>query len=107
MRASSGAQVRRTPVDDASCFQANDRWTGVFTAQGEAPIRAALKERVARLDPERVRQVPPGTIVNLAHVASIWRDLAGRVPIVLRPRPGQLPVSRALAHRSRQKRGWR
>ncbi|MEO8487628.1 MAG: LytTR family DNA-binding domain-containing protein [Betaproteobacteria bacterium] len=102
VRASVGAEVRLIPVDDVSYFQANDKYTSVFTAEGEALIRTPLKELLAGLDPDRFWQVHRGTIVNLAHVAATTRDLAGRVSIALKRRPEKVAVSRAFAHRFRQ-----
>lgn len=102
VRASAGAQVRLIPVDEVCYFQANDKYTSVFTAEGEALIRTPLKELLAQLDPDRFWQVHRGTIVNLAHVAATTRDLAGRVSIALRSRPEKLAVSRAFAHLFRQ-----
>lgn len=102
IRASVGAQVRMIPVDEVCYFQANDKYTSVFTPDGEALIRTPLKELAAQLDPDRFWQVHRGTIVNLAHVASTARDLAGRVFIALRARPEKVAVSRAFAHLFRQ-----
>jgi len=102
IRASVGAQVRLIPVDDVCYFQANDKYTSVFTADTEALIRTPLKELAAQLDPERFWQVHRGTIVNVSHVATTTRDLAGRVSIALRSRPEKVAVSRAFAHRFRQ-----
>lgn len=102
IRASSGAEVRLIPVDEVCYFQANDKYTSVFTAEGESLIRTPLRELLAGLDPERFWQVHRGTIVNLAEVASATRDLAGRVSIALRARPEKVAVSRAFAHRFRQ-----
>jgi DNA-binding LytR/AlgR family response regulator len=89
-------------VGDVCYFEANDKYTSVFTADGEALIRTPLKDLLAQLDPDRFWQIHRGTIVNLAHVATTTRDLAGRVKVKLRTRPETLAVSRAYAHRFRQ-----
>ena len=102
IRASVGNEVRLISVDDVCYFEANDKYTSVFTADAEALIRTPLKELVARLDPDRFWQVHRGTVVNLAHVATTTRDLAGRVTISLRDRRERVAVSRAYAHRFRQ-----
>jgi DNA-binding LytR/AlgR family response regulator len=94
--------VRLIPVDEVCYFQANDKYTSVFTADTEALIRTPLKELAAQLDPERFWQVHRGTIVNLSHVATTTRDLAGRVSIALKSRPEKVAVSRAFAHKFRQ-----
>jgi DNA-binding LytR/AlgR family response regulator len=102
IRASVGNQVRVIAVDDVSYFQANDKSTSVFTADGEALIRTSLRELSDQLDPQRFWQIHRGTIVNVAHVAATSRDLAGRTLIKLKARPETLLVSRAFAHRFRQ-----
>jgi len=102
IRASVGAEVRLIAVDDVCYFQANDKYTSVFTKDGEALIRTPLRALVDSLDPVRFWQVHRGTIVNVAHVASTTRDFAGRVSLVLRHREEPVAVSRAFAHRFRQ-----
>jgi DNA-binding LytR/AlgR family response regulator len=102
IRASVGQQVRLIPVDDVCYFQANDKYTSVFTKDGEALIRTALRELAEGLDPNRFWQVHRGTIVNLAHVSATSRDFAGRVSLTLKTRTETIAVSRAFAHRFRQ-----
>ena len=102
IRASVGNQVRLVAVGDVSYFQANDKYTSVFTADGEALIRTSLRELSDQLDPQRFWQIHRGTIVNVAHVAATTRDLGGRTVIKLKARPETLVVSRAFAHRFRQ-----
>ena len=102
IRASAGNEVRLISVDDVCYFEANDKYTSVFTADGEALIRTPLKELVAQLDPDRFWQVHRGTVVNLAHIATTTRDLAGRVTIALRNRRERVAVSRAYAHLFKQ-----
>jgi DNA-binding LytR/AlgR family response regulator len=102
IRASAGAQVRLIAVEDVSYFQANDKYTSVFTQEGEALIRTPLKELGEQLDPDRFWQVHRGTIVNLGHVSATMRDLTGRISLTLKTRPEKVAVSRAYAHRFKQ-----
>jgi DNA-binding LytR/AlgR family response regulator len=102
IRALVGEHVRLVSVDDVCYFQSNDKYTSVFTAEGEALIRTPLKELAEQLDPSRFWQVHRGTIVNVAHVASTARDLSGRISLTLRSRRETLAVSRAYAHRFKQ-----
>ena len=102
VRASIGQQVRLIPIDDVCYFQANDKYTSVFTQEGEALIRTPLRELAGELDPNRFWQVHRGTIVNLAHVAVTTRDFAGRITLTLKTRPESVAVSRAFAHRFKQ-----
>jgi DNA-binding LytR/AlgR family response regulator len=102
IRASVGNEVRLIAIDEVCYFKANDKYTSVFTTQGEALIRLPLKELAEQLDSQRFWQIHRATIVNLGAVASTTRDLAGRVPLRLKSRPEMLAVSRAFAHRFRQ-----
>ena len=102
IRAAIGNQVRLIAIEEVCYFQANDKYTSVFTREGEALIRTSLKELAEQLDPARFWQIHRSTIVNLAHVASSTRDLSGRIQIRLKSRPEMLSVSRAFAHRFRQ-----
>jgi len=102
IRASSGSQVRLIAVEDVSYFQANDKYTSVFTEEGEALIRTPLKELGEQLDPNRFWQVHRGTIVNLGHVSATTRDLAGRIALTLKTRPEKVAVARAYAHLFKQ-----
>ena len=102
IRAAVGAQVRLIPVDDVCYFQANDKYTSVFTADGEALIRTPLKELYEQLDPRTFWQVHRGTIVNVRDIATTTRDLTGRVTLTMKRRPEPVAVSRAYAHLFRQ-----
>ena len=102
IRASAGSQVRLIAVEDVCYFQANDKYTSVFTTEGESLIRTPLKELGDQLDPNRFWQVHRGTIVNLAHVGATSRDLTGRISLTLKTRPEKVAVSRAFAHLFKQ-----
>jgi DNA-binding LytR/AlgR family response regulator len=102
IRASTGQQVRLIAVEDVCYFQANDKYTSVFTADGEALIRTPLKELADQLDAQQFWQVHRGTIVNIRFVATTIRDLTGRVTLTLKSRPEKVAVSRAYAHLFKQ-----
>ncbi len=102
IRASRGAEVMLIDVDDVTCFQANDKYTSVFTAEGESLIRTPLKELATQLDESHFWQVHRGTIVNVRHIAATTRDLAGRVLLRMKTRPEPVQVSRAYAHLFKQ-----
>jgi DNA-binding LytR/AlgR family response regulator len=102
IRASVGVQVRLIAVDDVAYFRANDKYTSVFTSDGEALIRTSLRDLSDQIDPQRFWQIHRSTIVNVAHVASTMRDLSGHTLIRLKTRSETLTVSRAFAHRFRQ-----
>jgi DNA-binding LytR/AlgR family response regulator len=102
IRASTGPHVRLIAVDEVVYFQANDKYTSVFTADGEALIRTPMKDLCDQLDPKRFWQVHRGTIVNVAHIATTTRELTGRVTLTLKGRSDKVVVSRAYAHLFKQ-----
>jgi len=102
IRAAVGAQVRLIAVDDVCYFEANDKYTSVYTSEGEALIRTPLKELADQLDPQRFWQIHRSTIVNVAQVATTLRDVGGRTRLKLKSRSETLAVSRAYAHLFRQ-----
>ena len=102
VRASVGSDVRLVPVEEVCYFQAADKYTAVFTADGELLIRTAIKELVAQLDPEQFWQVHRGTVVNVRQIVAARHDALGRVNLRLRDRKETVAVSRGHAHLFRQ-----
>jgi len=102
IRASRGTQVVLIDVEDVCYFRANDKYTSVFTAEGESLIRTPLKELAEQLDTNRFWQVHRGTIVNVRHIATTTRDLSGRITLTMKKRPETVAVSRAYAHLFKQ-----
>jgi DNA-binding LytR/AlgR family response regulator len=91
--ASVGKETRLILVDDVAYFQADNKYTVVMTAEGEALVRTPIRELLDALDPKIFKQIHRSTIVNMKAVASISRDDSGRGTIRLRNRPETLPVS--------------
>ena len=91
--ASAGRETRLILVDDVAYFRADNKYTVVMTAEGEAVIRKPIRELLAALDPAHFRQIHRSTIVNLKAIASIVRDDTGRGVVRLKQRPETLTVS--------------
>lgn len=91
--ASVGKETRLILVEDVAYFRADDKYTVVVTADGEALIRKPIRDLLEVLDPAIFKQVHRSTIVNVKAVAAITRDDAGRGMLRLRNRPETLPVS--------------
>ena len=98
IKASLGATMRLIPVDEICYFRAEDKYTRVVTADGDALIRKTIKELFEELDPESFWQVHRGTIVNLRAIARVERDHRDQPLIVLKHRKESLMVSRTFAH---------
>jgi len=99
IRASLGASMRVIAVDDVVYFQAEDKYTKVATADGEALIRKSIKELYEELDHDAFWQIHRGTIVNLQAIGRVDRDWRDQPVIVLKARDEKLTVSRTFAHR--------
>ena len=99
IRASLGASMKMIAVDDVLYFRAEDKYTKVVTAEGEALIRKPIKDLYEELDPESFWQIHRSAIVNLRAIARVDRDWRGEPVIVLKGRDETLAVSRTFAHR--------
>jgi DNA-binding LytR/AlgR family response regulator len=97
IKASRGSEVDLIMVGDVSYFQAEAKYTTVYTATREAIIRASIKELVNDLDPSRFWQIHRSTIVNVEAIETVTRGISG-VRVKLRSRPERLPVSDAHRH---------
>jgi DNA-binding LytR/AlgR family response regulator len=99
IRASLGNTIRMIASDEVVYFQAEDKYTKVVTADGEALIKKPIKELFEELDPETFWQIHRGTIVNLRAIARVERDWRDQPVILLKGRAEKLTVSRTFAHR--------
>jgi DNA-binding LytR/AlgR family response regulator len=98
IKASLGASMRLIPVDEVLYFHAEDKYTKVITAEGEALIRKTIKDLFDELDAQLFWQIHRGTIVNLRAIARVDRDYRDQPLIILKTRPEKLVVSRTFAH---------
>jgi len=93
--ASTGKETRLILVDDVVYFHADNKYTVVVTADGEALLRKPIRELLDLLDPAVFKQIHRSTIVNLKAIASITRDETGRGTVKLKKRQETLTVSQA------------
>ena len=91
--ASAGKDTRLIMIEDVAYFRADNKYTVVMTAEGEALIRKPIRELLDALDPEMFKQIHRSTIVNMKAIAAITRDETGRGTLRLRNRPETLAVS--------------
>jgi DNA-binding LytR/AlgR family response regulator len=102
INASVGQNLRLITVEEVHYFQADNKYTRVVTADGEALIRKPLKELVDELDPNQFWQIHRSTLVNVATIAGVTRDFRGRMLVKLRKREETLLVSDTYSHLFRQ-----
>lgn len=102
IRASVGASVRLIPVEQVHYLRAEDKYTLVAWAEGEALIRKSIRELAEELDPARFVQTHRSVIVNLSCVSEVVRGVNETADLHLRGRSEVLPVSRNYLHHFRQ-----
>ncbi|HQR22883.1 MAG TPA: LytTR family DNA-binding domain-containing protein [Burkholderiaceae bacterium] len=102
INASVGQNLKLITVDEITYFQADNKYTRVVTAEGEALIRKPLKELVEELDANQFWQIHRSTLVNATAIAGITRDFRGRMMVKLKTRPETLLVSDSYTHLFRQ-----
>jgi DNA-binding LytR/AlgR family response regulator len=95
LTASSGNTTRLILVDDVLYFRADNKYTTVATAAGDAILRKPIKDLLDVLDPNSFKQIHRATIVNLRAIDSIVRDDTGRGHLKLKARPETLTVSQS------------
>jgi DNA-binding LytR/AlgR family response regulator len=93
LTASAGRETRLIMVDDVIYFRADNKYTTVVTADGEALLRKPIRELLDVLDPTTFKQIHRSTLVNLKAIASVVRDDSGKGTLRLRQRPETLAVS--------------
>ena len=102
IRAAHGKETRLIPIDDVIYFQSNDKYTSVFTHDGESLIRTSLRELRDGLDEQRFWQIHRGVIVAASAIAATHTDFRGRLMVKLKGRTEQLVVSRNYTDQFRQ-----
>lgn len=98
----AGREIRFIAVDDVLCFEADQKYVAVVTADGESLITTPLKELLAGLDPNVFWQVHRGTIVNVGAIAAVERHAGGKLEIRLKSSARRLAVSDRYGHLFRQ-----
>ncbi len=94
IRAAQGGETRLIPIDEVVYFQSNDKYTSVFTPDGESLIRTPLRDLKDQLDPALFWQIHRSTVVAARHIAGTKVDFRGRLMVKLKGRTEQLVVSR-------------
>lgn len=94
IHAAHGGETRLIAIDEVIYFQSNDKYTSVFTQDGESLLRTPLREIQEQLDPTRFWQIHRSTIVAVKSIAGTKRDFRARLLVKLKGRSEELVVSR-------------
>lgn len=102
IRAAHGKETRLIPIEEVLYFQSNDKYTSVFTLEGESLIRTPLRELRDGLDEQRFWQIHRSVIVAASAIAATHTDFRGRLMVRLKGREELLVVSRNYTDQFRQ-----
>lgn len=102
LRAGSGDSVHLIDVAEVDRFEATDKYTTVHVGPREWLIRTPLKELEQQLDPQAFWRIHRGTLVRVAAIREVRRDLMGRLWVALHGSDRPVAVSRSYAHLFRQ-----
>ncbi len=94
----NGRRSRLIATDKVSYFKADQKFTAVFSREGEALINKSLKSLTEELDPEQFWRIHRSTIVNVSQIDEVRRTKTGRGSVRLKDRPEVLTVSRPYLH---------
>lgn len=102
LRAGQGETVQLIDVNEVDRFEAADKYTTIHVGDKEWLIRTALKDLERQLAPDAFWRIHRGTLVRVAAIRAVRRDLMGRLWVELKNSGKALPVSRTYAHLFRQ-----
>jgi DNA-binding LytR/AlgR family response regulator len=99
VQAGDGRNLRLVMLADVLYFRSDTKYTCVVTARGESFIRTSLRDLLPQLDPLAFWQIHRGTVVNLAQVEQVERDVFGHMQVRLKGRDEALAVSQSFQAR--------
>jgi DNA-binding LytR/AlgR family response regulator len=98
INASVGRAVKLITVDEVCYFQADHKYTLVVTPASQVLIQKSIKDLTDELDPRVFWQIHRSTVVNVNAIASVERNVRGRVSVKLKERSETLPVADPYVH---------
>ena len=95
VNAQKGEAIVVVSIEDVLAFVAEDKYTTVVQADGEAIIRTTIKELEQQLDPNQFWRIHRSTIVQVAKIDEVHKGLTGKLTVQMRHIKREFPVSRA------------
>lgn len=102
LRVGNGEAVEMIDVATVDRFEAADKYTTVHVGPREWLIRTPLKELERQLDADAFWRVHRGTLLRVAAIKRVQRDLMGRLWAELQDGGRPVAISRRYAHLFRQ-----
>ena len=102
IKASQGVNIKLITIEEICYFQADNKYTIVFTVDSKSMIRKPIKELIDELDPSLFVQIHRGTVVNMKAISSVHRVQNGNFHVRLKQRTETLAVSAPYLHHFKQ-----
>lgn len=102
LRVGNGDAVEMLDVQTVDRFEAADKYTTVHAGSREWLIRMPLKELERQLDADAFWRIHRGTLLRVAAIKRVQRDLMGRWWAELQSGGAPVAISRRYAHLFRQ-----
>lgn len=102
LRVGDADTVQMLDVNEVDHFEAADKYTTVHAGSREWLIRTPLKELEQQLDADAFWRIHRGTLVRVAAIRQVSRDLMGRLWAELHSSGQPVAISRRYAHLFRQ-----
>ncbi len=81
IRASKGEDIQLVACADVDAFVAEDKYTTLYTNEGQLLIRTPLKELKEQLDPDQFWHIHRATIVRVAGINKVSKGLTGNLTV--------------------------
>lgn len=102
INAQRGEDIHVLAVDDVLMFRAEDKYTTVFTPQGEFLIRRSLKQLEDELDQEQFWRIHRSTLVQVSAIEKVHRSITGQYRLHVKGVQAPVAISRRFAERFKQ-----
>lgn len=103
LQVEEGGDVVLVAAEEVDLFRSADKYTLAVTAHQEWVIRTPLQELERELDPDRFWRVHRNAVVRVAAIERVRREGVRALQVHLRGHETPVPVSRAHAHRFKQR----
>ncbi|HTY02935.1 MAG TPA: LytTR family DNA-binding domain-containing protein [Rhodocyclaceae bacterium] len=97
LRVGNADAVQLIDVDQVDRFEAGDKYTTLFVGAREWIVRTPLKEIEQQLDPDQFWRVHRGTVLRVAAIKRVQRDLMGHLWAELEGGGQRVAISRRYA----------
>ena len=91
-------EIKILAVETIDYFRSQDKYTSVYTEGREWIVRTPLKELEARISEKQFWRIHRSTIIRVAAIERVEKDLAGRYLVFIKGYEKPLNVSRSHAH---------